>query len=304
MSDPLSDILTLVDARSVLSAGLTAASPFAMRFHSSQSLKLGVMLMGEAWLQIEDQAPVRLCQGDCYLMTGGWTYTLATDLSLPPVDGHEIFATAVGSVAHYGGIADFILVAGKTTLDPVQAPLLLDLLPPLLHIPYGSAEAEVLTWLTQQLSREMRDRRPGYPFAASHLFSLMFMQVLRTRLTTSAAASTGWLSALADERLAPAMRGIHAEPSRRWTVAELARLSGMSRSAFAAHFRQRAGRPPLDYLLHWRMRRAAERLRRDNSPILPIALTAGYDSESAFSNAFKRIMGQSPGQYRKEKAAG
>ncbi len=298
MSDPLSDILTLVDARSVLSAGLTAATPFALRFHGSQTLKLGAVLMGEAWLQIEGQPPVRLRQGDCYLMTGGWTYTLATDLSLPAVDGHEVFAAAINSVAYYGGIADFILVAGKTTLDPIEAPLLLDLLPPLLHIPYGSAEAEVLTWLTQQLSREMRDRRPGYPLAASHLFSLMFMQVLRTRLT-DASASTGWLAALADERLAPAMRGIHAEPSRRWTVAELARLSGMSRSAFAARFRDRAGRPPLDYLLHWRMRRAAERLRHDNSPILPIALAAGYDSESAFSNAFKRIMGQSPGQYRR-----
>jgi AraC-like DNA-binding protein len=294
--EPLSDILTLLSAESVLSAGLTAGGQWSIRFEANDSQKLGAMLMGEAWLHIDGEAPVRLRAGDCYLMNRAVPYVLATDLSLPSLAGQDVFCQAKNGIAHHGGLTDFILIAGKTTLDPAQAILLTDVLPSLIHVPGGTVEAEVLTWLVPQLLHEIRDRRPGHEVAVGHLFSLMFLQVLRVYM--SRGAFGGWLAGLGDPKLAPALRQIHARPDHDWTVEALAREAGQSRSAFSARFKAVTGLSPLDYVQRWRMQRAARTLRHGTASLQTIATETGYDSASAFSTAFKRVMGQSPGQYR------
>jgi AraC-like DNA-binding protein len=127
----------------------------------------------------------------------------------------------------------------------------------------------------------------------------MFVQVLRTHLTDPAQApDPGWIRAIADERIAPALRLMHSDPGRSWTLGELARASAMSRTTFATRFKEVAGIAPVTYLHGWRMRLAERALRGGATPISSVALSLGYTSESAFSNAFKRAVGVSPKRYR------
>jgi AraC-like DNA-binding protein len=126
----------------------------------------------------------------------------------------------------------------------------------------------------------------------------VFIHVLRAYMARQTAQHPGWLAGLADARLAPALRAIHADPSRRWTVEALASLAGQSRSGFADRFRATVGTSPIDYLLGWRMRLAAARLRRGNEPLPKIAQSLGYASDSAFAASFRRTLGQSPARYR------
>ncbi len=304
--DPLSDILSLLEVRSVMPNSLTVGGPWCMAFPAYGGIKMGAVLMGDAWLQPDGEAAVHLGMGDCWLMSGDRPYRMGSDLALPPVDARRVFEKADNGVAHHGGVVDFIAVAGRNLYDPAQAALLLDVLPPLIHVPW-SPDAEVLSWLIRQLSRETADGRAGSDLMTTHLSGMMFVQVLRGWLAKPDApqpnvSRTGWLGALRDPRIARALNHLHAEPARRWSVAELAALCGMSRSAFAARFKALTGTAPLDYLVRWRMRLAGRALRRDE-PLSSVARSCGYESDSAFSHAFKRVMGVSPKAWRHEKAA-
>jgi AraC-like DNA-binding protein len=126
----------------------------------------------------------------------------------------------------------------------------------------------------------------------------MFVQILRAHLAASGTLAAGWLGALGDPRIAPALRLMHSDPSRSWHLEELAKAAAMSRTTFAVHFRRVAGVAPLTYLTEWRMRLAERALREENAPVAVLAQSLGYTSESAFSNAFKRVTGKPPKRYR------
>jgi AraC-like DNA-binding protein len=130
------------------------------------------------------------------------------------------------------------------------------------------------------------------------LAQLMFVQLLRAHLADTGALPASWLRALGDARLAPALRLMHADPGRTWQLEELARAAAMSRTTFALRFKNAAGVPPLTYLLNWRMRIAERSLHDENTSLSELAQSLGYASESAFSNAFKRITGTAPSRYR------
>lgn len=303
--DLLSDVLALLDVRSVLPNALTVGGPWCMVFRAYDGIKMGAVLMGECWLKPDGEAAIRLTKGDAWLLSGGRPYLMGSDLSLSPVEARSVYAGAADGVAHYGGEVDFIAIAGRTVFDPAQAGLLLDLLPSLIHLPW-STDAEVLSWLLRQLRHESANDRPGGDLMTVHLAGMMFVQMLRGWLEGPEAPRTGWLGALRDPRIAKALAQMHEAPARAWSVAGLAADCGMSRSAFAERFRTLTGFSPLDYIVRWRMRLAGRALRRGNEPLSRIARASGYESDSAFSHAFKRVMGVSPKAWRdsqKEKAA-
>ncbi len=301
--DLLSDVLSLLEVRSVLPNALTVGGPWCMVFRAYDGIKMGAVLMGECWLKPEGETAIRLSKGDAWLMSGGRPYLMGSDLDLTPVEARSVYAEAADGVAHYGGEVDFITIAGRTVFDPAQAGLLLDLLPPLIHLPW-SVDAEVLSWLLRQLRHEGTNDRPGGDLMTAHLAGMMFVQMLRGWLASTDAPKTGWLGALRDVRIAQALTRMHGNPAHAWTVAELASGCGMSRSAFAERFRTLTGFSPLDYLVRWRMRLAGRALRRGDEALSRVARAAGYESDSAFSHAFKRVMGISPKAWRNEKAAG
>lgn len=158
----------------------------------------------------------------------------------------------------------------------------------------------MLRWALEQLASELRSPGPGGALVSTHLVHLMLVQILRIHLgALSCGAPAGWLSALADPRIGAALGAIHAEPGRGWTLEALARVAGVSRTVFAQRFKALAGTTVMNYLTRWRMHTAAERLRSGDESISAIAFSLGYESESAFSTAFKRAMLCAPSQYRR-----
>jgi AraC-like DNA-binding protein len=147
------------------------------------------------------------------------------------------------------------------------------------------------------MMHELREGQPGGILVAQHLAHMMLVQALRLHLVEKSRGAVGWFFALADERLSAAMGAMHGDPAQRWTLQELAERAGMSRSSFAAKFKETVGATPMEYLTRWRMLLAADRLENSDDPISVIAFSLGYESESAFSTAFKRVMGCSPRQF-------
>jgi AraC-like DNA-binding protein len=139
---------------------------------------------------------------------------------------------------------------------------------------------------------------PGGELASAQLAQLLFIQILRAHLNNAGPAPAGWLRALGEPRLAPALRLMHGDPARAWHLEELASACAMSRTTFASRFKSAAGVAPLTYLADWRMHLAQRALREGTTPVAAVARSLGYTSESAFSNAFKRLMGTSPRAYR------
>ncbi|MDV9175421.1 AraC family transcriptional regulator [Streptomyces sp. W16] len=304
--DPLSDALAVADARSVFSGGFTAGGDWAIQLRGRDRLKVNAVLRGGCLLVRDDGGePLRLAEGDVVISDGGQPYTLCSRPGVEPTDSDDVVMdpeTRMGRLGQ-GEAVDVACVSGHIDLSRDRGDLLRRALPELVHVRADSPEAGVLRWLIGQLAAEMRTRRAGVEFVSAQLAQLMFVQVLRVCLAESDGLPPGWLRALADERLAPALRLMHGDPAHPWQLAELARAAAMSRTTFAVRFKEAAGVPPLTYLLNWRMNLAARALRQDAAPVGALARSVGYTSESAFSNAFKRAVGVAPRRYREEALA-
>ncbi|WP_426127757.1 AraC family transcriptional regulator [Pararhizobium sp. PWRC1-1] len=293
--DPLSDILSLLRPRSTISACLDAGGDWSVRFPDQEDgIKCGAVSSGACWLAVDGETvPVRLEAGDCFLLPTGRPFRLASDLRLPSQDASLIFSSARDGVATCNGGGAAFLVSSRFTLAGRQAALLLDLLPPVVHVQDGQGHS-ALRWSIERMAEELRDQRPGSLLVAEHLAHMVLIQALRRHLDEGVRGGVGWLFALADRRVSAAMAAFHADPARRWTLQLLAECAGMSRSIFALRFREAVGEPPMDYLARWRMTLAADRLTKPGVSVSTVAWSVGYRSEAAFSTAFKRVMGHSP----------
>jgi len=297
-ADPFSDILKLTNAQSVVSGGFTAAGPWAIGFPAPDKIKYFGVVKGNCWLCIDgEQAPVRVETGDVFLLPALRSFVLADDLASVPVDAKTIFTPDAGIIPKLGDGDDFFAIGGHVRLDSASGGLLADVLPPLIHVRAASPQATILRWLLDQLVRERAAELPGASLASSQLAQLIFIQILRVHLASSGPLPAGLLRAISDQRIAPALRLMHGDPGRSWHLEELAKASAMSRTTFALHFKTVAGVAPLTYLTEWRMRLAQRALREENVPVSVLARSLGYESESAFSNAFKRTIGIAPKRY-------
>jgi AraC-like DNA-binding protein len=297
--DPFSDILRLANARSVVSGGFTAGGSWAIRFPAFDKLKFSALIRGRCWLSTDGGGePLRIEAGDAFLLSSPQSFTLASDLAVAPIEAARVFSPNVSEVVSLGGGEDCLQIGGFVRLDPACGGLLVDVLPPLIHVRAVSPHAAVLRWLLDQLVHEQLANLPGSHLAAEQIAQLVFIQILRAHLEASGALPPGWLRALGDNRIAPALRMMHSDPSRSWQLEELAKATAMSRTTFVVRFKTVAGVPPLTYLLNWRMRLAERALRTESVRVAALALSLGYTSESAFSNAFKRTVGMSPKRYR------
>jgi AraC-like DNA-binding protein len=296
--DPLSEVLGLLDIKAASPSRFEAGGQWALSFKESQHVKVGAVLAGHIWVTAEGADPVYLAAGDCYLLASGRGYESASDLGIEPADGYAAFADSYPDTTYYN-IDDgprTILAGGAITFDETAAVLLLDYLPPCVRIAADSKRAHVLRPILQMLADETASDTPGSETMRSQLTQILFVQALRTALMSG--TELGWLGALTDENIGTALSMIHRQPALPWTVAELAATANMSRSAFALRFRTLVGLPPLDYLARWRIQSAARLLRSTDRTVASIAMEFGYSSESAFSNAFKRLNGCPPAVYR------
>ncbi|MCA8233149.1 AraC family transcriptional regulator [Burkholderia cenocepacia] len=296
--DPLSEVLSLLETRDSFFTGLRAGGPWAVDLPPPDGIKFNAVVEGSCWLTVDGAgAPVRLGTGDCFLLAAPRAFSLASDPSVAPVPAADVYRHVERGIAHYGEPADCFLIGGRFAYEE-RVPLLLGSLPPVVIVSGDSEPAAVLRWSLQQLAREFGASSPGGSLMVRHLGHMMLVQILRRYVDAGANGDVGWLAGFADARVSAALAAIHAAPERRWTVDALAACCHVSRSTFALHFKRRLGFGPLEYVLRWRIQLAMRELRRSNASISAIAQRLGYDSDSAFGHAFKRIVGCSPRAYR------
>ncbi len=297
--DPFSEILNLTKAQAVLAGGFTAGAPWAVRFPPRDKIKMSAVLKGSCWIWLEGEAePAHLHAGDVGLLAAKRSYVMASDPAIEPVEATSLFSEVGRTTAVLGSGEDFAFIGGHVVLDPMNGQLIGDLLPPWIHIKAGLPEAAAFSWLLSQLVEEEAAGLPGSQIASSYLAQLLFTQILRAHLKSVGPMPAGWLKALADSKASPALRLMHGDPGRDWRLAELAKACAMSRTTFAGRFKAVSGKAPLTYLTEWRMRLAERALREEATAVALIGQSLGYSSESAFSNAFKRVTGRSPRAYR------
>ena len=301
-TDPLSDVLDLADARCVLTGTLVAGGDWARKFNRSDAVKFLAVVKGTCWLSTEaDTAdPARFEAGDVVITNGAPAIILASTAEwLANALSTPLERDAEGNLRAGEG-SEFMMIGGLLEVDEQRCGFLRESLPPMVHVNGQQGEAAKLRWLLTELAEETQRRRAGSTTAITHLAKLLFVEALRLHIEATKSDRSGWLTALDDRRISIALRGIHAEPSHAWNLEKLAKLSGMSRTSFAVRFRDVVGVPPLTYVLNWRMRLAERELSETDHSVADIAWSIGYGSESAFSNAFSRATGVSPGRFRKE----
>jgi AraC-like DNA-binding protein len=296
--DPLSDVLSLLKPQSYSAGGFPVDGDVAIQFPKHQGIKCYAVVSGQCWLSVEGvPEPVLLTAGDCFLLPRGLPFSLSTNLSLTPIDFRVLLEARKNgdAVAPYEGGGHYV-VGGHFVLSGGHADILLSSLPPIVHIRKESDKA-AMRWSLERMKEEVRNPQPGGSLIAQQLAYMMLVQALRLYLAEGARGGVGWLFALADKQMCVAITCMHDDPGHPWTVQELAGRVGMSRSIFALKFKETVGETPMEYLTRWRMLLAGDRLRNSNDSISIIALSLGYESESAFGKAFRRIMGCSPRQH-------
>ncbi len=233
-SDALSEILSLSTVESMVTGGFEAGGPWALRFPAPKSIKFFALTKGQCWAQIDGEAPVRFEQGDVGLLTAERPYTLSSDPSVTPVDAMALFSGRGRSFVTLGDGTDCHYVGGHVLLDPTSGTLLSEALPPWLRVDGATEQAARFRWLLGELVNERKQRLPGSALVASQLAQLLFVQILRAQMDSDGRIPPGWLRALGDPRLVPAVQLMHDEPARAWHLDELARACAMSRSTFGA----------------------------------------------------------------------
>ena len=296
--DPLSDVLSLLKPQSYAAGGYEVGDDMAIQWPKHSGIKCYAVVSGQCWLSVEGiPDAVLLTDGDCFLLPRGLPFCLATDLSLTPVDFRTFLeARSAGSTISQGEGGGHYIVGGHFLLTGNHADILLKSLPPIVHIRKESDKA-AMRWSLERMKEELRNPQPGGSLIAQQLAYVMLVQALRLHLADGARGGVGWLFALADRQMSAAITCMHDDPGHPWTLQKLAERVGMSRSIFALRFKETVGATPMEYLTRWRMLLAGDRLKNSNDTISAIASSLGYESESAFGKAFKRVVGCSPGQY-------
>ncbi|HWH57830.1 MAG TPA: AraC family transcriptional regulator [Terriglobales bacterium] len=263
---------------------------------------------GNCWLSVEGvREPIPLTGGDCFLLARGTSIVLRdSPRTRPRWNFSEIGAKANGNVAHYGGGgAPTTIVCGSLSFDRANLKPISQLLPSFILIRADQAHTLALHNTMQALASEMAEQAPGSEVVAARLGEVLFIQALRTHIASGAGwHNKGWLRAIFDPQMGTALKAIHDSVNTPWTVESLAEAAGMSRSAFAARFKDLLGQTPLEYVTEWRMQKAMQLLEQRDKKLIDVARSVGYESDAAFSKAFKRVVGDNPGEYRKRGLGG
>ena len=294
MVDPLSEVIALLAPRTVFSKRISGAGRWGVRYSEFGHPSFCAVLEGSCRLVVDGQPAITLAVGDFVLMptTPGFVMSGFEPVKPERIDP-KVTAPPTGEVRHgtRDGRPDVQLLGGYFIFDSPDAALLVSLLPALIHV----RGVERLTTLVRLVGEESIQQRSGRDLVLTRLVEVLLVEALRSIAGDDAPPSL--LRGLADARLAPAIRQMHAQLARPWTMAQLAKVAALSRSTFFERFTHTVGRPPMEYLLAWRMAVARDLLRRHDVGIAEVAERVGYSSASTFSTAFSRYVGQPPGRY-------
>lgn len=314
--DPITDIFNTMQIRAVVHARLETTAPWGLKHVPAEVQEhvkglpvspaelafFGMIARGNCWLNVDGIAdPIPLTGGDCFLLSPDQTYALRDNPRTRAISFCELRPSKDKKVIQYGGggtstsIISGWLYFEKPTLKPIA-----QLLPKLILIKAEQARSLALHTTLQMLASEMADQAPGSEVVSNRLAEVLFIQAIRAHIASGAECrNPGWLRSIFDPQIGVALKTIHENAVHPWTVESLAEAAGMSRSAFAARFRELLGQAPLEYVTEWRMQKAVRLLQQRDKKLFEIAKSVGYESDAAFSKAFKRVLGITPGEHRR-----
>lgn len=297
--DPFLGLIQLLRPKATLWRHIEARGRWAISFPSKDDLLFCSVVHGECLLVVADAAPVQLCTGDFVLIRTSDPFRLASDAKVRPVDSVKAFSPSSSALLKLGAGAGsaVLLHGGRFLFDTANEHLLTAMMPPLIHIAASAERSERIRTLLQMNASEAGATEPGREFVIARLMELLFVDILRDQSRHGAGKHVGLFAGLADPVIARALHVMHGNIAQDWTVAELAKKCGVSRSRFAFRFHDRLGVSPIRYLLDWKMALAKYQLRKGTHSISEIAFAVGFKSVSAFSTAFSRTVGSSPRRY-------
>ena len=322
-TDALSDVLAAVHLSGSVFFDVTAKSPWVAEAPpaaqianeitpgAQHAIEYHVVTRGSCWISLVGDTgfePVRLAEGDIAVIPHGDAHVVSSARGMRAEPDLEAYrrpqdANALPFTLRTGGEgpSDTHLICGFFACDARPFNPLLDSLPRFIRFGRDSSQAShsLLDQFIRFATTEMGNNRAGRQSVLNRLSELLFVEVIRWHMDRLAnSGNTGWLAGLRDPLIGRALTLLHARPAHAWTLEELASQAGASRSALADRFAHLVGCPPIQYLTQWRMQLAAKRLADRNAKISVIASEVGYEFEAAFSRAFKKFVGQSPGQWR------
>lgn len=301
MFDPLAEVVTLLQPNASLSKIVNGAGAWRVQRSVQGQPFYCAVLQGGSRITVAGQSPITLQAGDFVLIPAAYDFEMTSLQLVLEADAERVPVEVRPREIRLGPPdmpTDVQLLVGHCTFGSPDAALLVSLLPQMIHVRGEPRLATLVEWVTE----EARAQRPARDVILAHLLEVLFIEALRC--TATEAAPPGLLRGLSDERLAVALRHMHEQPGRTWTVEALAKEAALSRSTFFERFQQALGMAPMAYLLAWRMALAKKLLRERVEDIAGIAQRVGYGSVSAFSVAFTRYTGRAPGRYSREADSG
>jgi AraC-like DNA-binding protein len=306
--DPLGEALHFLRMSGTFYCRSELTAPWALALPPMKGcLSFHVVTSGRCWLETEGETPRRLDAGDLALVPHGEGHRLSSEPGTPAprIDEleHEHVSERYAILRHGGGGKPTALVCGAVRFDHPAAHHLVKVLPRVIHVEAAASPHLAMTdWMQSTLrlmAAEAKELRPGGETVITRLADILVIQAIRSWIERDPSAQTGWLGALQDRQIGRAIALIHRDPARAWSVASLANEVAMSRSGFAARFTELVGEPAMQYVTRWRMHVALTWLREDDAALGEMAARLGYQSQAAFSRAFKRFVGVSPGSARR-----
>lgn len=295
MTDPLAEVVTLLQPSAPFSKLVTARGAWRVQRDQAGRPFYCAVLDGSCRLAVAGRAPVTLQAGDFILIPAAYDF-VASSMKPPAADTTPI-ALRDGELRHglRGGGPDVRMLVGHCTFGSQDAALLVSLLPSLVHV----RGQDRLATLVQLVRDESRERRPARDVILARLLEVLLIEALRA--SSGIGASPGLVRGLADERIGVALRRMHERPAKAWTIAQLAKEAGLSRSTFFERFDDAVGVAPMEYLVGWRIALAKDLLRRGQT-VGEVATQVGYSSATTFSAAFTRHAGTPPSHYARASA--
>ena len=314
--DPISDIFRTMHLTAFGQHRLEATAPWGLiqakqaeemvlpsgKDIPADAIHFAMLSRGNCWLSVEGVSdPMPLAGGDCFLLRHDTSIVMSdSPRTRPRSTFGEVAAKAVENVAHYGGGgAPTTIVCGSFSFDRASLRPISQILPNFILVKSDHVRTLALHNTLQALASEMAEQAPGSGVVATRLAEVLFIQILRAHIASEPERNKGWLRAVFDPQLGTALSAIHERVYKPWTVESLAETAGMSRSAFAAKFKELLGQTPLEYVTGWRMQKAIQLLEQRDKKLVDVARLVGYESDAAFSKAFKRVVGANTGKYIK-----
>ena len=309
-SDALGETLHSLRLRGVVYARSHLTAPWGVDMPGMpECVMFHVVTAGECVLEFEDREPAVLRPGEFALMPRSEGHAIKHARG---ADSENYFDLPIERVTdryvvlRYGcGLAETTLICGAVCFEHPAARDLVELLPSLIHIKtWDSPSAEWMQSTLRLMGAEAGSSQPGGDIIVTRLADILVIQAIRAWLVENPGSRRGWLGALSDERIGPALQSIHRDPTRAWDLATLASMASMSRSAFSARFTELVGESAMQYVTRWRMHVAGAWLRDSEMTASECGAKLGYNSEASFSRAFKKVMGKPPGAWKAASRSG